>query len=538
MAENRDIRFRKKRPNSPSRIGGEKRRASSAAGFGGLVFVNSKPKESLSSPKKQRPRKRSTKEKVVLDRQYSRREAVKKAKDWKHRRFGPFAPASFLPSKAELRTRINRLRFQRHQGVPLSLDPHQVEGVNYLVESQNRLLFDDMGLGKTVQVLMALGEPSKCGVLVICPKSVQLNWVAETKKWRPDFYHVEAVDRKNFRWPRIGEVIIAKWHSLPEKGTQDPPPNPVHCVMDEAQVAKTPTTDISKNIRALRALCQAVWVLTGTPLMNKPRDLYQVMRLGGYNKIFGPAATFEETFFRFGKGGEAVEGYPETKEAFSHVRLRRMKNLVPGLPPKRFTEFFVSLKDNELRQKCSKAMAVFGGEDGIRKVIEKSIGAKRDGDREEHLQRIRRLIAIAKAPYVLERIQEFEDRREPLVVFCYHEEITSGFGDRPGWGKIVGGVSASRRNRIMNDFNKGLLKGVAMTTAGAVGINLQETCSHLIRVDLTFSPSINSQICDRVHRRGQKRRVTIEDVIANHPIDRIIHSILRRKERVLKSIDL
>lgn len=544
MAEFRDTRNPKKRL---SRIGKSKSRVGKGGlRIGNIVFVSPKEVKRRQQAKarsdkkkaKSSTEKKKSKDEIAFDRRYAREQAIKTALEWKRKRYGPFAPASFLPSSQDIKARINALRSRTYDGEPLRLDPHQIDGVYYLAEAQNRLLFDDMGLGKTVQVLMALGNPRKCGVLIIVPLSVQMNWVREAQKWRPDFYNVEAVQADNFRWPRIGEIIVAKWHSLPAKGTTSPPPNAVHVVMDEAHLAKNPATQLSKNSRSLRAQCQACWVLTGTPMKNKPRDLYQVMRLAGYNRIFGPAATFEETFFKFSSEGKAIEGYEETRKALELVRLRRLKDVVPGLPPKRFTRHFVSLDSQELRRKCSKAMAIFGGEEGIRRVIEKSIGAKREGDRQDNIHSMRKLIANAKLPYVLERIDQLQGRGEPLVVFCYHKEIAQTIGSLPGWGLIYSQTGAGARLRISTDFNRGRLRGIAITEAGAVGINLQENCSHLIRVDLTFSPSINNQICDRVHRRGQKRRVTIEDIIADHPLDRIMHKILRRKERVMRSVDL
>jgi len=70
------------------------------------------------------------------------------------------------------------------------LYPFQVEGVRWLLASNNRLLADDMGLGKTVQTIIAIrlgfSEHLFRSVLILCPKSLVLNWLAEFRKWAPE----------------------------------------------------------------------------------------------------------------------------------------------------------------------------------------------------------------------------------------------------------------------------------------------------------------------------------------------------------------
>lgn len=58
--------------------------------------------------------------------------------------------------------------------------PHQVQAVRALEElGVAALLTDDMGLGKTTTSLLAWGRSDLKRLLVICPKSVKLNWPAE-----------------------------------------------------------------------------------------------------------------------------------------------------------------------------------------------------------------------------------------------------------------------------------------------------------------------------------------------------------------------
>src|SRR5712691_1480062 len=74
--------------------------------------------------------------------------------------------------------------------VPSQPFPYQLEGIAFLMPRHAALLADEMGLGKTVQTILALrlmfhsGIISRC--LVVCPKSLVLNWGRELGIWAPD----------------------------------------------------------------------------------------------------------------------------------------------------------------------------------------------------------------------------------------------------------------------------------------------------------------------------------------------------------------
>jgi hypothetical protein len=66
------------------------------------------------------------------------------------------------------------------------LRPYQQSGVDWLAFCRDAglgcVLADDMGLGKTIQALAVIGKKT----LVVSPKSVLFNWLAEAQKFRPD----------------------------------------------------------------------------------------------------------------------------------------------------------------------------------------------------------------------------------------------------------------------------------------------------------------------------------------------------------------
>ena len=74
--------------------------------------------------------------------------------------------------------------------LPFELRPYQLEGINFLLNSEYGLLADDMGLGKTVQTIVALKQKFKTeGIfkcLIIVPNSLVSNWKREFRLWFPE----------------------------------------------------------------------------------------------------------------------------------------------------------------------------------------------------------------------------------------------------------------------------------------------------------------------------------------------------------------
>jgi hypothetical protein len=150
----------------------------------------------------------------------------------------------------------------------------------------------------------------------------------------------------------------------------------------------------------------------------------------------------------------------------------------------------------------------------------------------------RRLLAIAKIPAMLEFIEDYEEQAEPLVVFSAHRAPIDLLATREGWAVITGDTPASERTRIEDDFQAGKLKGVAGTIKAAGTAITLTRAHHSLFVDREFTPGLNEQAEDRVCRIGQTRGVVIHDLIANHPLDRILFEILGRKKAIItKSVD-
>lgn len=463
--------------------------------------------------------------------------------------------------------------------------PHQPQGIEWLMTRPlkgpnstcgNALLADDPGLGKTMQAILALPEGAPC--IVVCPVSVKYNWQDEFKMWRPDRPVPIVIDgtakaadaeftEPKWRWPGRNETIIIGNAGL-SKEPSIPKARGTVLIVDEAQDFKgdPKNTQRAKRIRLLADQIQktdgCVWLLTGTPLENIAANTYNILDIAD---LVEPAFGGRSGFIRawgvplkdtpVGQVYDWRSAKPDTKAVtagLDKVMLRRQQALLreAGILPQKYR---VTLPPIELDAKALKAMAGFvATEEELARIVEERsdrgddedeiVGKLDKGDLETlmdadegdntigSISAARRLLSIAKIPAAEAFVAEFEKRKEPILVFSAYSPAVVHFGKRPGWAKIDGSVKAKERRQIVKDFQKGKLKGVAIVIrAGGTGLTLHRANTALF-IDLEWNPAKNIQAEDRAYRIGQKRDVTIYQMVSNHLIDLSLYKLLRWKQ--------
>ena len=98
--------------------------------------------------------------------------------------------------------------------------------------------------------------------------------------------------------------------------------------------------------------------------------------------------------------------------------------------------------------------------------------------------------------------------------------------------KIVGGVSAKERMRMVEAFDKDDTNCFLITLkAGGTGLNLT-AADVVIHLDVWWNPQVENQATDRTHRIGQTKPVTVIRFITRGTIEeRIIE--LQNKKKIL-----
>lgn len=488
-----------------------------------------------------------------------------------------------LKSAQERAKRID----EEYRKIGKALYPFQRIGTGWLATRQGALLADDMGLGKTIQTITAI--PAGVPVLVVAPAVGKGVWVREIALWRPQLRVSVLKGRDSFRWPEPGEVIVTNYDILPNihaatcKETLPAEPCPgckteinaqgirvkgrghtAECderdnlleerpcpgchkllklahpqtvmIGDEGHNLKNPK---ARRTRRWRALKEAVWskdgrswVLTATPLLNHPAELWAVFMAAGIaEEAFGNWKNFVSLFkgrSLFYGGYEWGTPEAEVAERIRRVSLRRMKEeVLEELPEKTTRELVVDIDKKSLLA-CDKYLDEVGGIDEFIALIEK------DGIKFETMSKVRAALAMAKTPAMLALLEDYEDAGEPLVVFSAHRFPIDLLKKRKGWRVITGDTKPEERTAIEDQFQTGELKGVGCTIkAGGVAITLTRS-SNAIFVDREFTPALNNQAADRIRRIGQTRGCVYTNLVAAHPLDARLAEIVDKKQKLFE----
>lgn len=93
-------------------------------------------------------------------------------------------------------------------GAGAALRDYQLDGLNWMISLNetgiNGILADEMGLGKTIQTISLIAYLREFRQingyhLIIMPKSVVGNWLAEFKRWLPQCRVVNLIAKKEHR---------------------------------------------------------------------------------------------------------------------------------------------------------------------------------------------------------------------------------------------------------------------------------------------------------------------------------------------------
>jgi SWI/SNF-related matrix-associated actin-dependent regulator 1 of chromatin subfamily A len=419
------------------------------------------------------------------------------------------------------------------------LYPYQLTGVEWLTRQERAILGDEMGLGKTLEAIMSLeaGEP----VLVVCPANVKYNWRKEFAMWRPE-YRVEVLaHRGTFRWPNKGEAVVLNYDLLPPwllpKGDKKTvtwafddmaAARQTVLICDEAHAVKNSKTARHKKIKQLVYKVKKTWFLTGTPLTNKVSDLLGLLFcLNRFNDTFGTIENFVRLFNvrrnHFGYEWDTARPSKGVYPILDSVMLRRTRQeVLPQLPDITYQTLFVNDLSDSIRSQLDVLAETYGTTFDVLPKF-------------EEFSKVRKALAKARIPAMMEFVEDCEDQDVPLVVFSAHRDPIDVLEKRPGWGVITGDTAAEKRQEVADRFQRGELLGLGATIqAGGIGINLTRAWMALF-VDKDWTPALNAQAERRLLRIGQESdKVNIVEMVSNHPLDIHVQQLLGSKIRLHK----
>jgi SWI/SNF-related matrix-associated actin-dependent regulator of chromatin subfamily A-like protein 1 len=441
-----------------------------------------------------------------------------------------------------------------------SLYRYQIQGAAWLasqiVSGKGAILADDPGLGKSCQTIAALSATRLYPTVLVCPMSVKLNWAREFQ-WSRRPPTIAMVSKRTGPIPRA-EVIIVNYELLAHRERELSECSARSIVFDEAHCLKEAVPPTVTH-RAAVATRLANWfgraiLLTGTPVMNRPRDLWRLLHMvdpeewplfSDYEERYCRAASEEEDLVgrqvrRVVTRSGRVEHLDELQARVQPVLLRRLKSeVLTDLPPKSRRSVLITLDEIDMRayQAAEKDFIAWLNSQGFSEQARRAAKAKSI----TKLASMRRLAAMAKMQHAVpDYLRQWFDRKsEPLVVFAHHVDVLSKLYNECAHklklrvATIGSSYDMRKRQAQVDMFQNGLADVfIAPITCAGVGINLHRAADALF-IERLWTPSLMTQAEDRIHRLGSTMPVTITYFDAAETIDEHLAAVLEAKQRLI-----
>jgi SWI/SNF-related matrix-associated actin-dependent regulator 1 of chromatin subfamily A len=427
--------------------------------------------------------------------------------------------------------------FEEIPGIGGTLRPFQIAGVNYARRVKRTFIADEQGLGKTVEALAVIQAEQAYPAVVVCPASLKLNWAREAKIWLPKHSIAVIYGTKNL-WYEGADITIINYDILGKHMEKLRAMNPKAVVFDESTYAKEYKSQRTKHCQELVQGVPIRLALTGTPILNRPKELLSQLKLLDRLNDLGGFHFFIHRYcgaYR-GRFGMDLSGATNLAELATKLRstcmVRRLKeDVLKELPPKQRARVPVELS-NPLEYKKA--------EDNLIAWILETKGAEAAdaATRAEQLVRIeslKQLAAQGKLNAAKEWIENFLESGQKLIFFANHISIQKNILEMfPDSAHIFGEDDIQERqmnvDRFQNDPKCQMI--VCSLAAGGLGITLT-AASNVAFLEQGWNPAIMEQGEDRAHRIGQTDSVTAWYLLADGTIDDEIYDLIEAKRAIV-----
>jgi SWI/SNF-related matrix-associated actin-dependent regulator 1 of chromatin subfamily A len=424
--------------------------------------------------------------------------------------------------------------------------PYQEEGIEKILALKRCINGDEMGLGKTAQSIVAVERARATPCLVVCPAALKVNWEREVRRFthlRPliltdankatfpyfigtmDMYDVCIVNFESLK--KFFVVHAVKPYRLKDIVFQNVIKQFKSVIIDESARCKDPGTLQTRLCMGICSGKEYVVELTGTPIINDPKDIAtQICILGKIGEFGG----YKEFMLRYGDGKHLRELHNEIHEK---CYFRRSKKLVlKDLPDLTRTKVVTPLSNQSEYDTCERDLKSWLVE--YKKLSE---GEAKRKMRKEALVRFMNLRKLAGQGKVDAAIQFIEDTTEPVVVFVEHHDVVDALCEAiPDAVCVTGRQDQKQKQYAIDAFQEGKRR-VIVCSIKAAGVGLTLTASsNVVFVNLPWHMADLSQCEARCWRNGQKNAVNSWVLIGEKTIDEYLFNLIMNKGSVASKI--
>ena len=471
-----------------------------------------------------------------------------------HEHATPAAKAVLAPLIAEV-VASEAMDSQGHFDIPAGeeLWPFQRADLSYGRNREHVLFGDEPGLGKTPQAVVYCNEVRSKRNIAIVPGGIRLQWKRAIERWsttsdvvvHPVLAGSDGID-PGAHWNVISyELARELSHDILAA-------RPDALIMDEVHYLKSSDALRSKAIWPIAKAARHVVALSGTPMPNRPREVFNIahhlcpeaidwMNENAFGDKFNPREVTERWD---AVNKRMVVNVQEDTGRHGELQMRLRANfMVRHLkrivrPELKFPVY--SLIQVEKTRVIKEALE---HERLLDIDVERLTG--RDLSSMGKWSEARRLIGVAIAPQVARYVDMLIDGgEEKLVIFAHHHDVMDIL--EKAWKKHgirrVDGRSTSRaKDRAVQEFRNDpgirLLLG-NLLTLGTGTDGLQDVCQHALIAEPSPVPGENVQCFDRLDRGGQRHQVQGEIFVApGSLLERVLTIAVRKADVTDRALD-
>lgn len=417
--------------------------------------------------------------------------------------------------------------------------PFQAEAIAACTAFGGRcLLAMEPGLGKSLCAIGFALERGLESAVVVCPASIKWVW---QEQWRLHAGVEATVLSGRARAPDYSGVLVVNYDVL-----HDHLPYLLGrrlIILDECHALCGRTTRRTKAVRQLCAGVPHVLALSGTPLVNRPAELWPVLNVLR-PETFGGFYSFAHRFCapkRSPFGGWDYRGHANLDQ-LNELLLgtvmfrRRRREVMADLPAKIRNVVPLEMADAASYLAAERDLVGWLAANEPEKLSGalRSQGLARTG----HLKR---LAARAKLPAVVGWVEGFLDSGRKLILFGHHLEnlhaVAARFADE--CVLIEGATPERERQRRTQAFNGSESVRLLVANAAAAAGWSATGCSDVAFMELQWQPGVHQQMEDRVvgiGRGAEGETPASHWLVGRDSIEVRICRIVQAKQRVLDAV--
>ncbi len=443
--------------------------------------------------------------------------------------------------------------------VPSKLDnilrDYQVDGFKWMkvLCSYNfsGILADDMGLGKTLQIIALIMDSTvKKPSLIVCPKSLSYNWLAEFNKWDEDeevklIYGLASERSEILSNIKSNEkvIYITSYDSLKNDLDLYKKLNFEFIILDEAQSIKNHTTLKAQSVKQLKS--KHKFVLTGTPIENSIIDLWSIFDflMPNYLYNYNNFKHIYENEIVVNKNASVKDNL--VKKITPFILRRTKAEVLKDLPEKIETIQYVTMNEDTKKYYEAELLKLRDMVDDPTKKMQMLAS----------FTRLRQLCvdpslyiddyngSSPKIELIMNLISDYISDNHKIIIFS---QFTSAFDKLENLLKdanidyfiLTGKTSASNRVKmadIFNDASSSQKVFLVSLKAGGTGLNLVGA-DIVIHLDPWWNVAAENQATDRAHRIGQKNVVNVIKIVCLDSIEQKVIELQNMKKEIIANI--